>query len=399
MDERLDLLTGDEAAELLSVAVGSAGGDLVSWRANEVDHRPGSSTTVAYTATVRWGERVQRETLAASSGVGDFAAPPMGAVVVGDGERQVAVWRFPTDPSLPALAAACDAASVARMLVSLGVPVDQADPSSIALRVRGYRPRRRAVIEVRGPAVRVFVKVVRPNAVADLHRRHQLLTQAGLPVPRPLGWSEDGLLVLEARPGTHMRHSLRRGLPLPSGHDLMALLDGLPEEVMSLPLRAPWAANAGHYARVVGSALPAERERSAQLASRIEQSLGHEPDAPTHGDFHEAQVMVSQGAICGLLDVDTVGPGRRADDVACLLGHLETLRVCTPDQTRLVEVCREWQQAAESALDPRELRMRTAGVLLSLATGPHRVQELGWPRATTLRLDAVEQWVESAEAL
>jgi hypothetical protein len=31
--------------------------------------------------------------------------------------------------------------------------------------------------------------------------------------------------------------------------------------------------------------------------------------------------------------------------------------------------------------------------MLSLATGPHRVQEAGWEGETSRRLDAVEQWL------
>jgi hypothetical protein len=58
----------------------------------------------------------------------------------------------------------------------------------------------------------------------------------------------------------------------------------------------------------------------------------------------------------------------------------------------------QWQEAAERSVDSVELRNRVAGVLMSLATGPHRVQEPGWEAATSRRLDLVEQWAESATA-
>jgi hypothetical protein len=378
--------------------VGTAGGDLVEWRPHQVDHRPGSATTVSYRTVVRWGDVVQHETLAASSGIGHADGVPAGVLVLGDGERQIAVWRFPSDPGLPALAAACDRRAVGDLLTSIGVSGVASDGSNVQLRVRAYRPRRRAVIEARASGARVFLKVLPTHAVADLHARHRLLHEAGVPVPRSLGWTDDGLLVLQARSGTPGRERLRRGGPLPTGHELTDVLDLLPAEVMELPLRRPWAEHAEHYAQVIGSALPREAGRVSELAARITQGLsGWEPNAPTHGDFYEGQLLLDGARVSGLLDVDTVGPGRRADDLACLLAHAHVLALGGPgDAASIMGWLRSWQGWFEQVVDPVELRLRTAGVLLSLATGPHRVQEPGWPQATTLRLHAVLEWVKAA---
>lgn len=400
----LALLTGVEAGHLLAAAVGAAGGELVGWRPGQVDHRPGRSTTAVYRTTVRWLDGVRHETLAASTGVdltSSGTEPPAGAVLVGDGDRQVAVWRFPVDPDLPALVGACDPGRVARLLTSLGVPGVDDDGATVRLRTRSYRPRRRAVVEVSAPGVRVFLKVVRPSAVADLHRRHQVIHEAGVPVPRSLGWSDDGLLVLESLTGTPMRRAMRHGGAVPDGEELMGLLGALPAEVADLPLRRPWAENADHYAAVLGSALPAQRGRARDLAGAVGSGLaGLVADAPTHGDFYEAQLLVGGPGptrVVGVLDVDTAGPGRRADDVACLLGHAQVLAMIDGyDAERVEGVLRGWQAAAERVLDPVEVRLRTAGVLLSLSTGPHRVQEDGWEGATAARLDAVERWVAAA---
>ena len=59
--------------------------------------------------------------------------------------------------------------------------------------VRAYRPRRRAVIEVVAPTSRLFVKVLRPTRVRDLHERHRLLTDAGMPTPHSLGWTAENM--------------------------------------------------------------------------------------------------------------------------------------------------------------------------------------------------------------
>src|SRR5690606_40028339 len=108
----LDLLTGESAAELLDAAVATAGGELVDWRVRQVDHRPGSTTTVAYRATVRWDGVTRCETLGASVGPSRDGTKP-GGVTLPDGDAPVAVWRFPADPALPALPAALDPAQTA----------------------------------------------------------------------------------------------------------------------------------------------------------------------------------------------------------------------------------------------------------------------------------------------
>lgn len=399
----LELLTGDDATELLATAVSTAGGELVDWSVRQVDHRPGSSTTVAYRARVRWvvegsGPQVRTETLGASLGrPGDQQVP--GVLTLDDGEHVVAVWRFPGDPGLPALATAYDEDAVGALLGDLGVPEVARGP--VTLRVRAYRPTRRAVIEASTPGARVFLKVVRPEKGDELYLRHALLAGSGLPVPKPLGRNTDGLLVLAPLPGESMRHAVRDGGPVPAAGDVVDLLDRLPDGVRDLPYRASWSANAAHYASVIGSALPAEADRAAQLASVVAGRIAGQPASePTHGDLYESQIMLGQdGRITGLLDVDSAGPGRRADDLACLVAHVETLSLLRGwDADRLHRLALEYAKGFADVVDADELCARTAGVLLSLATGPHRVQEADWPRQTSRRLDAVERWLDGRPA-
>ncbi|HEX5534062.1 MAG TPA: hypothetical protein VFX33_10015 [Actinomycetales bacterium] len=398
----LTMLTGPEATEVLGAALATAGGDLVDWTVRQVDHRPGSGTTVAYRVRARWADREQVETLAATTGGSDEPAP--GVLTLSDGDRRVSVWRFPADPGLPALAAACDRRVIAGLLTSFGVNGVDPNGTDVRLRTRAYRPRRRAVIEATSPAGRLFVKVVRPHRVQDLHRRHALLYEAGLPVPRSLGWTEDGLLVLQALRGSSLRRQLRAGGAAPSGEELLQMLGRLPDQVLELPHRRSWTDNVGHYARIIGATLPAEAARASQLAAQVQEAVAGTPaDEPTHGDLYEAQLLVTGTTITGLLDVDTAGPGRRADDLACAIAHLHVLAdIDAPDPgvpaPHLTALAQQWQEVAERAVDSGELRNRVAGVLMSLATGPHRVQEPGWEAATSRRMDLVEQWAASATA-
>ena len=398
--DHLALLTGQDVGAILSAAVSGSGGEVLSWSPGTVAHRPGSLTTASFQAVVRWGSRVSEETLVASAGGKPTVGAAPGVVVLGDGVDQVSLWRFPSDPALPGLAVAADPARLGTVLAELGVPGFTA-ASPLDLRMRTYRPCRRAVVEASTPGAVVFVRVMRPAVVEALHDRHVLLHSAGVPVPRSWGWTPDGLLVLEAIPGQTLRHHLRTGGPVPDATTLSQLLDRLPDEAMDLPRRRGWADESAHYAQVVGSTVPSERTRALDLAATIAEGLaGLEPNCPTHGDFHDDQLLMDGSAIRGMLDVDTVGPGRRSDDLATLLAHGEASILggaAQPDRLRAVS--RDWQEAAERVVDAAELRLRVAGVLLSLATGPFRTQQQGWAAATTLHMEAVQRWVESAQQL
>src|SRR5699024_8250556 len=103
------------------------------------------------------------------------------------------------------------------------------------------------------------------------------------------------------------------------------------------------------------------------------------------------------------LDIDTVGPGRRADDLACLLAPLSVLadygnagRIDRTTQERVEEAIRTWHGTFSEPVDPTELALRSAGVVLSLATGPHRQQEAAWEAATEAIVRVAEEWVSAA---
>lgn len=387
-DDGLELLTGADAADLLTAAIEPAGGRLLHWSLRDVDHRPSDRTTVSYNATVAWpdGERV--ETLGASTSTG---TPPPGPVVT-DGDRHVQVWRFPFDPELPGLPGVTFDSTVRELLRSMGH-----DPEGLQVRVVAYRPRKRAVVEVRFGAgtQRMFLKVLRPRAVADVEYRHRLLAEAGVPVPRVLGTSADGVIALEALTGTSLGSLLMGPHPVPvSADDLLSVLDLFPAQVAELPRRRAWSAHAVHYAGVVASAYPQVSARVHDVAGRIEAAIADDPDGdePTHGDFYEAQLLVADGAVTGLLDIDTIGPGRRADDLACLLAHL-SITAREPAAAAARSALTQWTQRFELQVDRRELYARTAGVLMSLATGPYRAQEPGWQAATVERIELAEQWL------
>ncbi|GGX04509.1 phosphotransferase [Streptomyces lomondensis] len=385
----LRLLTNPDCGALLAAALEPYGGRVLSWAVDQVDHRPGRGCTAAYRVQVRGPDgRIHQERIGARTG-----RLPQGTTVVENGTTRVALWRFPYDPWLPALPSACDRAALARLLRDSGHGSGPA-----RYRVRAYRPGRRAVIEAVGARGRLFLKVVRPGRVEELHRRHRLLTEAGVPAPPSLGYTPDGLVALEALPGRTLRQALRDGSgPVPSARAVLALLDRLPPELAQGPPRPSWCARAAHYAAVLAAALPERAAQAAELAEEIATGTVPGPRTAVHGDLYESQLLVAGGRITGLLDVDTAGPGERVDDLACLLGHLSVLALV--DRARAAVVGRlgaDCLAVFEEEVDPAELRRRAAAVVLSLATGPHRVQEAGWPAATRARLDLAGDWLHGA---
>lgn len=387
----LDLLTGADAGAALTIGVAAAGGSLLSWRPRVVQECRGGAVA-AYAVRVRWADgRVRDETFAATT-----ADIPEGTLVLDGGDAHIAMWRFPHDPDLPGLAAAADPQAVARLLASFGL-----GGGPVRLTTRAYRPRRRAVIEATGPAGRLFLKVVRPDLVQQIHERHRSLVAAGVPVPHSLGFTDDGLLILQALAGHTMRESLRSRTPrLPDGAAIIAMLDRLPVDAATNGRRRSWLDRVEHYAASVASVLPERADQVRGIAAAVSAEAGTGPTVAVHGDFYESQLLLTGRSITGLLDIDTLRLGDRLDDLGCLLGHLSVLAHLEPQHAATIKRAGAAYLAAfEHTVDPADLRYRTAAVVISLATGPHRVQQPRWPATTRRLVDLAGEWLASARAL
>ena len=397
------LLTSAEVQPLLAAAVEHAGGRLGGWRLQHVDAHPGRSTTATYAAVVEWPNGAREELLGASARVGGRRGNDDRAMVFGNGDREVAVWLYPDDPDLPGLRRAATAPEVAGLLAEHQVLDSRPPPERVRLEMISYRPRRRAVVRAtvesdRGPQV-YFLKVLREATVAPILERHRLLLAAGFPAPAVAAITPDFCLVTPQVPGRPLALALFDE-PMPcTAEALVALLDAMPPAVAGLPRRPPWTDAVASYAQMVAAALPGTETQLDWLVARIGNGLADIPAGtePTHGDFHEGQLFVANGRVTGVLDIDTVGPGRRVDDLACLLAHLSTVQRMSPEQaiglTRLVNL---WLPVFDARVDPVELRLRAAAVIISLATGPYRAQQADWQAETVGMLNAAEALARSA---
>ncbi len=326
-----------------------------------------------------------RETLAATTG---DRIPDGAAVLAGHGV-QVGVWRWPQDPALPALATAADPVRVSEALQTAGLARDGVP----RVRMRSYRPGRRAVLEVEGGGPRLYVKVVRPKAVTALRARHELLAEH-VPVPRPLAATADGMLVLSECPGTSLRSQLTRDLPAPPPADLDALLDFLPPALLDLPRRRTHLERVPHFTAVLaGTAVTGKAERAqldALAATLAQADPGTHPEVAVHGDFYDGQLLCGERQVTGLVDVDTAGPGHRVDEWATLLAHLSVLALHGTAAARRYGA--RVLDHAEERFARAQLRPRVAAAVLGLATGPFRVQQSRWEEHTRARLQLAAEW-------
>jgi len=358
------------------------GARVTSADAIQVTWWPGRGITVRYQAKLDGGAMPGEHQLVAVAG--DI---PDGALIVeGVSGARVGLWRVPFDPQLPGLASALNPGTTGALMDHLGLRAGK-----VHAKLRAYRPGQRAVVEVTRPSGSVYLKVVPPDQAQRLHRTHQLLV-GHLPVPPSLGYSPDlGIIVLQAMAGTTLREKLVSRGPLPSPVALEALLKALPvtDRKASSPVtRVP------RLAELLSALLPEQ----ASMIQEIVDEIGPESmpvTGPVHGDFYEAQVIVARNRVAGVLDFDTFGMGRAADDPATMIGHLAVLAQARSNP-RIRQFANGFLGRADSGLDPVDLRRRTAAVIMSLATGPFRVQRPNWPDATRDRLDLVRRWLESA---
>lgn len=395
-DDGSALLSGPEVGDLLDAAVTHAGGRLVSWALGHIDTNPRQSTTATYSAIVDWPYGRREELLGVSARAEGLAESDENAEIFADGDREVAVWLYPNDPELPGLARAAYPDAMASLLVEEGVVAGPLRGADLDLEMIGYRPRRRAVLRVRTARETFFVKVLREKLFHDVLRRHRLLLGAGIPAPEVAAATDDFLLVLKLLRGRPLAKAVFDPEDPCTAEQLIGVLDAMPAEIVQLERRPPWSDAVGHYAAMVAQSLPALEPRLDWLTEQIASGLTGIPpgDEPTHGDFHEGQIHVDGGRVVGILDVDTAGPGRRADDLACLVAHLSTIQRMNPQQeARVHHLIRTWVPVFDRRVDPIELRLRAAAVIISLATGPYRGQEPNWERETTVMVDSAEALV------
>lgn len=394
----LALLESADMRAPLEQAMHSLGARLSAWKLLQLHHRPGAGASAIYEISFEDsdGSAAVDYLCATTADVGEPATPVLRLHPSAGGVPALTVWRHPLDPLLPGLAWACDSGTVATEI--FGQRCDGAQLSTVS-----YRPLRRAVIRAVLNDETAYLKVVRRGHGAPLWQRHQLLAAAGLPVPAPYRKPVRDVVALREVTGTPLANELlANGARELDAATLLALLRRIPPETMELPERPAWAMRAADYAQAAAAALPQERERIMDVAAKIVgllPSTDPGPLVPTHGDFYEANLLVDGGEITGLLDVDAVGPGRLVDDLACFIGHLAVLPAVDSRYELVPAAMNRFLDSFDIEVDPAGLRIRAAGVALSLIAGAKRSDNDKWRADALGRLKATEQLADAAVGL
>ncbi len=374
----MEALLGPDAPALIDAAVPPAPGDgrpsvaRISWR-------PGRSLVVLYrrpSDDPSIGERM----LVARTEVR----------TTDDDQPAVTLWDRADDPGLPGLAAVLTGPDLDGWLDSMAVPA-----GPLSRRVVTYRPGHRAVVEVRRGPARIFVKVVRPEVVDALRARHEAIG-AYLPAPRVLGHSAAaGIVVLQALDGETAAQALIRGVTL-DPRVAIAVQDRLASVPSMGRVVASPVERVAEHVRTLTLVMPDLAERVTRLGDRLA-GVDRPGDTTIHGDLHPGQLLVDGSTLVGVLDLDTVGSGRAADDVANLLAQLVSMASTDgpPDAPWRLAIGGSIDRLLAAAVrrhDLDDLRHRVAAALLGLAAAQFQGQRPGWPEGIRRRLDAAESW-------
>lgn len=401
-------LTGPHAIDLLAAAVSATGASLLDCRAVQVHYRPQSDLIVRYATTCRRPDgAIVGETLLAGStrhGIHHGTLPV--EADTDTGERITAgVWRWPFDPVLSDLGRIVTPSRAQEVLGALVTP-----PLSIEVVV--YRPCDRVVVRVVDcDGQQIYVKLVAPDAVEHLVDRHDRLRRVGVPAPEILA-AGDSWVAMAAIEGPTLRDLIKADDDLrqpahraawPNGQTFNSLVDRIAQADLHhvKPVRRRLA-DASSHAAMLASVLAGQRSRLHDLSARFQDealaSADHDRKI-VHGDLHESQVIVRDGEVVGLLDIDDVGPGDPVDDMATLLAHLEYRAMTSTTRRAEIAAYRDGvRRAFLTRVDVRALDRRIAAVLVGLATGPFRIQQHGWQAAVSDVLDLVDMHLAASDS-
>ncbi|OUM39928.1 hypothetical protein B8W73_16030 [Arthrobacter agilis] len=278
------------------------------------------------------------------------------------------------------------------------------DPEETVIETRSYRPLRRAVVLGTNGNDRRYLKVLRRHEAGPLAERHRMLRAAGVPAPALTGEPVQDVVVMHPAPGTPLAELLMHdGASDVDPSALVRVLTSLPPAVLGLPARQPWSARVRDYAEGAVAALPAEAYRIRQLAAGIDDAVRSSdagPLVPTHGDFYEGNLLITDGAVSGLLDVDALGPGHLVDDLACFLGHVAVLPGLHAGYAHVPCALLRFLRAFDRHVDPAALRSRAAAVSLTLIAGARRgTAGTDGAGEALSRLEIAEQFLAEARTL
>ena len=312
----------DNAAAVLTRLLAESGRELVDFAQKDVEP-VNEGFIVGYSCGVRTPEdAIERVTIYVNTSP---AAPTdEHTVELADASgRRLTAWVYPQDPSLPSLPAVSYPVAAGVVLAKFGIAAEGA-----SLRMEAYRPGKRAVLRVDTATDRWFAKVVHPSQAATIHDLHERFGSAGVPVPRSLGFSDAGLVLLGELPGVPAIDVFASIDRARFAHGLDELTRHIATVPVTIGARESLARRVDWYAERMEETAPVFARQTVALARVVRERYAATsvPRPVTiHGDLHLGQIFVDErdpSRITGILDIDTAGLGDPADDRGALFGHV-----------------------------------------------------------------------------
>lgn len=312
----------DNAAGVLTRLVAETGRELIDFRQKDLEP-VNDGVIIGYACSVRGrDDAVERVTVyvntAPSAPVDEHTVELVDAT-----GRRLTAWAYPQDPSLPSLPAVSYPEAAGVVLARFGIEAEGA-----RLRMEAYRPGKRAVLRVDTGERQWFAKVVQPSLAATIHDLHERFRAAGVPVPKSLGFSEAGLVLLDRLPGVTAIEVFDRIDRARFAAGLDALVAHIAQVPAAVGARESLARRVEWYAARMEETAPVFARETARLVQQVRTQYDATPlpqPVTIHGDLHLGQIFVDEGdpsRITGILDIDTAGKGDPGDDAAALYGHV-----------------------------------------------------------------------------
>lgn len=312
----------DNAAAVLMRLVAASGRELVDFAQKDVEP-VNEGFIVGFACSVRTrDDQIERVTIYVNTSPSAPVDEHTVELVDASGRRLTA-WAYPQDPALPSLPAVSYPEAAGVVLGKFGIEAEGA-----RLRMEAYRPGKRAVLRVDTGERSWFAKVVHPSLAATIHDLHERFRAAGVPVPRSLGFSEAGLVLLEELPGLPAIDVFDRIDRARFARGLDELAQHIARVPVAIGARESLARRVEWYAERMEETSPLFARQTSQLAELVHRryaATAVPPPVTIHGDLHLGQVFVDHAdpsRITGILDIDTAGLGDPADDAGALFGHV-----------------------------------------------------------------------------
>lgn len=350
-------------------------------RVRHFSHNPGRTASVSYIAEWDPEEYIPSEIFTFRIQAG----------------RSVVISRYPEDDALPGLEEVADPNSALRLLNRHVFAIPR---RRLRVEMVRYRPGSRAVLRHRTKNIRLYVRVMRPAAIANLLAGGSLMGHSGFVIPRVAGcWEEGGVVWLSEIPGKNVRQRMRKGKP----PDPNAILDSL-EGLWAAPYRSDERAFdlAGAYRRAKRTFRHALRahEDARRILDRTTRALdpfarSWRPSTIAHNDLYDDQMLVLADGRVAMVDFEEAGPGDPMLDVGNFLAHLKwASRLGRKPKSDVSGAYYERLRAAALGRfrwSEQELNLREAVCLFRITTNTIRRIDSGWQERTIAALRMVNE--------